>query len=606
MHALASESLRLTDFHSPACTCTPSRAGLLTGRFASRYGMTRVILHDKPGIGLPRSEKTLPELLKRHGGYATAMAGKWHLGNDSPHHPTHHGFDEALSMPYSHDMACFDRWPCRYDKSVFDDAVSHAPGGVKASFSQAMFDMCKRGAAPSMGPDWMSGASRMSAHEACPPSQLSRCPPQSPARKSLEANCGSGCKAAEQRFTTIAKKAGVAGHLLSYALHWTNASCAGRTTCDAVTMEQPAIPWRLGEKLVAFAEGWVKRITSGSAFPPSEAQVEQGRAYRPFFLYVATHSPHLPYVPAQRWQRRPPRPGMPFAGYLDTMSEVDETVGGVLDSVESVRNDTILFLTSDNGPFQKGAVNYRTGSLGSYTKGGKFTPYEGGHRVFGLVRWPGRIEPGVSSRLSSHLDILPTLMSWVAPHALPRELDGRDLSETLLDPVKRDARDDDTLLILAGSSFPAIRVGKYKVWRGGGGWPGGGLVYDIDADPAESKPLSGVPREIMNGLRGKAEAAFKVYQASLRRDSAVSKETSGKAWTCCNPNLPDCHCPFPHNGLHLIRTTSPHVVHNPRRIGGNDDRCHRRALKILSLDVPWPIENKTRHDNSTRHARANS
>lgn len=73
---LSIESLRLTDFHSAASVCTPSRAAFLTGRFAHRFGMDAVILHEHPGTGLPLSEKTIAHLLKTRAGYQTLMLGK--------------------------------------------------------------------------------------------------------------------------------------------------------------------------------------------------------------------------------------------------------------------------------------------------------------------------------------------------------------------------------------------------------------------------------------------------------------------------------------------------------------------------------------------------
>src|SRR5687768_7285925 len=77
---MAREGMRFTDFYSSAEVCTPSRAGLLTGRYPIRSGMCgdkQRVLHARAKGGLPRDEITIAEALKERG-YATACIGKWH------------------------------------------------------------------------------------------------------------------------------------------------------------------------------------------------------------------------------------------------------------------------------------------------------------------------------------------------------------------------------------------------------------------------------------------------------------------------------------------------------------------------------------------------
>ncbi|XP_073420928.1 arylsulfatase G isoform X2 [Dendrobates tinctorius] len=103
---LALEGLRLTDFHSAASTCSPSRASLLTGRLGLRNGVTHNFATTSVG-GLPINETTLAEALKPCG-YMTGLVGKWHLGHHGSFHPNRRGFDYYYGIPYSNDMGCTD------------------------------------------------------------------------------------------------------------------------------------------------------------------------------------------------------------------------------------------------------------------------------------------------------------------------------------------------------------------------------------------------------------------------------------------------------------------------------------------------------------------
>ncbi len=103
---MAAEGQKWTNFYVAANVCTPSRAGLMTGRLPIRSGMysdTRRVLFPDSDDGLPQSEITVARQLKKKG-YRTAAIGKWHLGHLPPYLPTSHGFDSYYGIPYSNDM----------------------------------------------------------------------------------------------------------------------------------------------------------------------------------------------------------------------------------------------------------------------------------------------------------------------------------------------------------------------------------------------------------------------------------------------------------------------------------------------------------------------
>ncbi len=102
---LASEGMRLLNFNVEA-QCTPSRAAIMTGRYAVRTGNGSIPI-ETPIYGLTQWEVTLAEMLAETG-YATGMFGKWHLGHTKGRFPTDQGFDEWFGIPNSSDESF---WP---------------------------------------------------------------------------------------------------------------------------------------------------------------------------------------------------------------------------------------------------------------------------------------------------------------------------------------------------------------------------------------------------------------------------------------------------------------------------------------------------------------
>ena len=92
--ALARSGLRCTNGYVSAPYCGPSRAGLFTGRYQTRFGAEfNARVGDERTLGLPLAERTIADHL-RAAGYATGLVGKWHLGFSPDHHPLSRGFDE--------------------------------------------------------------------------------------------------------------------------------------------------------------------------------------------------------------------------------------------------------------------------------------------------------------------------------------------------------------------------------------------------------------------------------------------------------------------------------------------------------------------------------
>ena len=103
--AFANEGMRLLNF-APEAQCTPSRSALMTGRYSIRSGNQTVALAGSHG-GLVKWERTLGDIFSE-AGYATAIVGKWHIGDSTGRWPTDHGFDEWYGIPRSYDECL---WP---------------------------------------------------------------------------------------------------------------------------------------------------------------------------------------------------------------------------------------------------------------------------------------------------------------------------------------------------------------------------------------------------------------------------------------------------------------------------------------------------------------
>ncbi len=108
---LARDGIKLTDFYANGLTCTPTRAGLISGRYQQRFAI-EAPLPSAPATagdrGLRATGRSLPQLLKNNG-YATALIGKWHLGYRPEMSPNAHGFDYFFGLKsgyhdfYTHD-----------------------------------------------------------------------------------------------------------------------------------------------------------------------------------------------------------------------------------------------------------------------------------------------------------------------------------------------------------------------------------------------------------------------------------------------------------------------------------------------------------------------
>ncbi len=233
---------------------------------------------------------------------------------------------------------------------------------------------------------------------------------------------------------------------------------------------------------------------------------------RPFFLMLTLTAPHVPLDP------HPDHAGHSQAAeYGDVVEEIDANVGRLLDRLKQlgIDNDTLVIITSDNGPWWEGSA----GGLRE-RKGG--AGWDGGYRVPFLARQPGRIPAGVISRsMAMNIDILPTLMSWTGSRLPAAELDGLDISSLL---TTRDARSPhEELVLFNNESVAALRTDRWKYvvrsyyrsieapldgperndWK---------VLIDLQSDPAESYDVSSLHPDVLTDMVARLERARAKYE----------------------------------------------------------------------------------------------
>ncbi len=217
---------------------------------------------------------------------------------------------------------------------------------------------------------------------------------------------------------------------------------------------------RIGYMSGGHAARWVDQDLADTFTKKAEAFIEKNQS-QPFFLYFATHDPHVPRVPHPRFVGKS---GCGVRG--DVIVEFDWCVGDVLATLERLHltTNTMVILTSDNGPvvddgYQDGAVQDLNGHRpAGPLRGGKYSGFEGGTRVPLIFRWPQRVKPGVTDVLVSHVDFVRSFASLTGQkldaNAGP---DSRDVLTAFLGESKKGR----TQLVEQGGPF-GMRDGLWK------------------------------------------------------------------------------------------------------------------------------------------------
>lgn len=221
---------------------------------------------------------------------------------------------------------------------------------------------------------------------------------------------------------------------------------------------------------------------------------------KPFFLYVSHAAVHNPYQTAEDTPDKRIKGENPNrineknrAKYKWMLEDLDRGVGKILDTIQELKLDekTLVIFFSDNGAVGMCPREYR------FRRGGKFSHYEGGHRVPAVARWPGKIKKGTQSdALIVGFDLFPTLTEIAGiSKSQPRNLDGISFKEHLL--KQKDFPDRDIFFGYEPKLGTAMRRGKWKMIVK----ENNVQLFDLMEDPREMNNVSDAYPEVARSMK---------------------------------------------------------------------------------------------------------
>ncbi len=248
---------------------------------------------------------------------------------------------------------------------------------------------------------------------------------------------------------------------------------------------------------------------------------QQHAAQKPFFAYICTNAPHGP-------MHSPPEASEPYAelgtnvaNFLGMIANIDKNVGRLREFLQTqgLAENTIFIFTTDNGT-SSGDKVFNAGMRGK-----KGSEYEGGHRVPFFVHWPaGGLKRGRDVRpVTAHVDVLPTLIDLCglpAPKGIA--FDGRSIRPLLEGDEAVVAKWPDRILVTDSQRVKdPIKWRKSSVmttrWR----LINGKALYDIDADPGQSRDVAAAHPDVTKRLQDFYEAWWSELEPTFDQDCAI-------------------------------------------------------------------------------------
>jgi arylsulfatase A-like enzyme len=241
--------------------------------------------------------------------------------------------------------------------------------------------------------------------------------------------------------------------------------------------------------------------------------IEESKA-QPFFLFFALHDPHVPRVPHPRFVGK-----TDLGPRGDAIVQADWCAGEVVAALDrlGLSSNTIVIVSSDNGPVvDDGYRDEAVTRLGDHKpsgplRGGKYSRFEAGCRVPFIVRWPGRVQPGVSDAIVGQIDLLASFATLAGRTLRPEDApDSQDVLKALLGDAPQ-GRDH----IIEHANGLALRQGNWKYIPAAigkavkrqkhtdteTGDDEQGQLYDLAADPGERSNVAAQHPAVVQRLR---------------------------------------------------------------------------------------------------------
>jgi len=231
---------------------------------------------------------------------------------------------------------------------------------------------------------------------------------------------------------------------------------------------------------------------------------------KPFFMFVCYHEPHEPIASDPRFEKDYPSDDPSYTAYWANVAQMDASFGRLMAELDKqkLRDNTFVFFTSDNGPAR---TSFHPHGETAGLRDKKGSVFEGGVRVPGIIRWPGKVKPGTTeSTPIIGLDLLPTLCSITGlKKPADRHLDGTNIRD--LFSGKKIKRTQPLYW-----HFYGARGGRHVAMRDGD-WK---LVAAIDAPQIQHR--AGIAAEDQRTIKTAPLGQMELY--NLKTDRAETRD----------------------------------------------------------------------------------